>query len=279
MTTLTTLVGLVPMALGIDVGSETNVPLARAVIGGLAVSTVLHAGPDPDALRDARGAVPPPRRDARGGARRTRRRRMTVIASLRLLAVIRSCWRRWPTPAAAQPTARDPMAPRDPLPAPAVLEFPRLAGDRRPASSASSKPCAIALANQPHHPEPRRATTWPRNSAWPRPCRRCCPSSAASGTASRTRTPCRSAGQAGRRRPSDRVDADDRDRHRLPAPLRLRQELGGHRCGEGQQRVRARERGAAEGPHRAGREAVRTTTCCSRAASSSSMRRPWSGPT
>jgi multidrug efflux pump subunit AcrB len=40
MTTLTALVGLVPMALGIDVGSEAN-PLARAVIGGLAVSTVL----------------------------------------------------------------------------------------------------------------------------------------------------------------------------------------------------------------------------------------------
>jgi len=41
MTALTTLVGLFPMALGIDVGSEANAPLARAVIGGLAVSTVL----------------------------------------------------------------------------------------------------------------------------------------------------------------------------------------------------------------------------------------------
>jgi multidrug efflux pump subunit AcrB len=41
MTSLTTLVGLFPMALGIDVGSEANAPLARAVIGGLAVSTVL----------------------------------------------------------------------------------------------------------------------------------------------------------------------------------------------------------------------------------------------
>ncbi len=39
MTTLATLVGLFPMALGIDVGSEANAPLARAVIGGLAVST------------------------------------------------------------------------------------------------------------------------------------------------------------------------------------------------------------------------------------------------
>jgi multidrug efflux pump subunit AcrB len=41
MTSLTTLVGLFPMALGIDVGSEANAPLARAVIGGLAVSTLL----------------------------------------------------------------------------------------------------------------------------------------------------------------------------------------------------------------------------------------------
>jgi len=41
MTSLTTLVGLVPMALGVGTGSEANAPLARAVIGGLAVSTVL----------------------------------------------------------------------------------------------------------------------------------------------------------------------------------------------------------------------------------------------
>jgi hydrophobe/amphiphile efflux-1 (HAE1) family protein len=41
MTSLTTLVGLVPMALGIGTGSEANAPLARAVIGGLAVSTAL----------------------------------------------------------------------------------------------------------------------------------------------------------------------------------------------------------------------------------------------
>ena len=41
MTSLTTLVGLLPMALGIGTGSEANAPLARAVIGGLAVSTAL----------------------------------------------------------------------------------------------------------------------------------------------------------------------------------------------------------------------------------------------
>jgi hydrophobe/amphiphile efflux-1 (HAE1) family protein len=41
MTSLTTVVGLLPMALGIDVGSEANAPLARAVIGGLTISTAL----------------------------------------------------------------------------------------------------------------------------------------------------------------------------------------------------------------------------------------------
>jgi CzcA family heavy metal efflux pump len=41
MTTLATVLGLLPMALGLGTGSEANVPLARAVIGGLTVSTVL----------------------------------------------------------------------------------------------------------------------------------------------------------------------------------------------------------------------------------------------
>jgi multidrug efflux pump subunit AcrB len=51
MTSLATVIGLAPMALGIGEGSESNIPLARAVIGGLTVSTfmtllfipVLHA--------------------------------------------------------------------------------------------------------------------------------------------------------------------------------------------------------------------------------------------
>jgi len=41
MTTIATIVGLIPMALGIGEGSETNLPLARAVIGGLTVSTAM----------------------------------------------------------------------------------------------------------------------------------------------------------------------------------------------------------------------------------------------
>lgn len=41
MTSLATVLGLIPMALGWGVGGETNAPLARAVVGGLTVSTVL----------------------------------------------------------------------------------------------------------------------------------------------------------------------------------------------------------------------------------------------
>jgi len=41
MTALATILGLMPMALGIGEGSEANLPLARAVIGGLTVSTVM----------------------------------------------------------------------------------------------------------------------------------------------------------------------------------------------------------------------------------------------
>ncbi len=41
MTSLATVVGLIPMALGFGTGGETNAPLARAVVGGLTVSTIL----------------------------------------------------------------------------------------------------------------------------------------------------------------------------------------------------------------------------------------------
>ncbi len=41
MTSLATVFGLMPMALGWGTGGETNAPLARAVVGGLSVSTVL----------------------------------------------------------------------------------------------------------------------------------------------------------------------------------------------------------------------------------------------
>ncbi|HEY0784286.1 MAG TPA: efflux RND transporter permease subunit [Acidobacteriaceae bacterium] len=41
MTSLATLVGMIPMALGLEAGSEQYAPLARAIIGGLAVSVVV----------------------------------------------------------------------------------------------------------------------------------------------------------------------------------------------------------------------------------------------
>ena len=41
MTSLATLLGMIPMALGVEAGSEQYAPLARAIIGGLAVSVVV----------------------------------------------------------------------------------------------------------------------------------------------------------------------------------------------------------------------------------------------
>ena len=41
MTSLATVFGLLPMAVGLGTGGETNAPLARAVVGGLSVSTLL----------------------------------------------------------------------------------------------------------------------------------------------------------------------------------------------------------------------------------------------
>jgi HAE1 family hydrophobic/amphiphilic exporter-1 len=41
MTTLTTVLGLVPLAIGIGEGSELQAPLARVVVGGLLASTAI----------------------------------------------------------------------------------------------------------------------------------------------------------------------------------------------------------------------------------------------
>ena len=41
MTSVCTMLGLVPMSLGIGEGSELQVPLARVVIGGLLTSTLI----------------------------------------------------------------------------------------------------------------------------------------------------------------------------------------------------------------------------------------------
>ena len=41
MTSMTSILGLVPMAIGMGRGSEANIPLARAVVGGLLMSTLM----------------------------------------------------------------------------------------------------------------------------------------------------------------------------------------------------------------------------------------------
>jgi multidrug efflux pump subunit AcrB len=41
MTSLATLLGMIPMALGLEAGSEQYAPLARAIIGGLGVSVIV----------------------------------------------------------------------------------------------------------------------------------------------------------------------------------------------------------------------------------------------
>jgi multidrug efflux pump subunit AcrB len=41
MTSLATVFGLLPMAIGVGTGGETNAPLARSVVGGLSLSTLL----------------------------------------------------------------------------------------------------------------------------------------------------------------------------------------------------------------------------------------------
>ena len=41
MTTLTTIWGLLPLALGIGEGADAQAPLARAVVGGLTGSTLI----------------------------------------------------------------------------------------------------------------------------------------------------------------------------------------------------------------------------------------------
>jgi HAE1 family hydrophobic/amphiphilic exporter-1 len=41
MTSLTTILGMVPLALGYGDGAETWAPMARAIIGGMMASTVL----------------------------------------------------------------------------------------------------------------------------------------------------------------------------------------------------------------------------------------------
>ena len=81
MTTLCTLFGLVPLALGIGAGAELQRPLALAVIGGLSLSTLITLYLTPVAVR----------RPLPGGPLALVRRR-TIDARSRLTAAARSCY-------------------------------------------------------------------------------------------------------------------------------------------------------------------------------------------
>jgi multidrug efflux pump subunit AcrB len=66
MTSLATLIGLIPMALALGSGSEAYAPLARAIIGGLAVSVVLTVFIVPAAYLITYRRHEPPRRAPAG---------------------------------------------------------------------------------------------------------------------------------------------------------------------------------------------------------------------
>jgi len=62
MTSLATILGLIPMALKLGEGSESYAPLARAIVGGLTVSVVTTVFIVPVAyLMVYRRRAPPPR--------------------------------------------------------------------------------------------------------------------------------------------------------------------------------------------------------------------------
>ena len=92
MTTLCTLFGLLPLALGLGAGAELQRPLALAVIGGLALSTPVTL------LLGAR----PLRRCRRDGANATCRRRVRVDAGR---------WPGRPSTSPAQKQLTDPFEP------------------------------------------------------------------------------------------------------------------------------------------------------------------------
>jgi len=60
MTSIAAIIGLLPMAFDLAPGAEANVPLARAVVGGLAASTLLTLFVVPLVYLLVKRNVPPP---------------------------------------------------------------------------------------------------------------------------------------------------------------------------------------------------------------------------
>ena len=71
MTSLATILGMVPMAFALEAGSEQYAPLARAIIGGLTVSVIVTVFVVPAAYllvhrkKEAIGGPHPEKEDAR----------------------------------------------------------------------------------------------------------------------------------------------------------------------------------------------------------------------
>ena len=132
---------------------------------------------------------------------------------------------------------------------------------RRPrspaASSASSEAVAIALDNQPTI-QPRRATTWPRSSAWTRPCRPCCPQLSGQWTGFQQKSACQVTGRGHQTATVTRPSTCRRTATVTASQLLFDfgKTWAATDAAKANSRVRARERGAAEGPHRAHREGV-----------------------
>ena len=218
------------MALGIDVGSEANAPLARAVIGGLAVSTVLTLVLIPTLYVMLEERFPRRVEAPEGEPVAAGRHGM-----IRLHSPPFSGPGADPGDRARRPRPR----PRRPPPAPprhadaAPPDSRRRRRCRRASrcpprrASARSPPPELVgreLASRRRSPSGWRtaddrgaasATTWRPSSAWTRPWRPCCPSSPA-WTAATDRAPVQvTLGDSGDRQ--HRRLRVHRERHRAPS--------------------------------------------------------------
>ena len=140
MTTVATIVGLIPMALGIGEGSETNLPLARAVIGGLTVSTVFTLFLVPALYTALERFSKRSHAPELTTARRVTARMREVVAGLALgLALLVSL------AADAAPPAMAPVVPVPPAPALAAPSAPAAPAPAEPAPPPQAAPEKVTL--------------------------------------------------------------------------------------------------------------------------------------